>query len=61
MCSANHNGLYYDIWALRHQIWNPVDPFIQSLFFQNNYSRIKSLLISVCWKMIKIPKVSNWI
>ena len=61
MCSANQNGPYYDIWALRHNLWNPVDPYKQLSFFKPfSYSLINKY-VNIYSKMIKIPMNYNWI
>jgi glycosyltransferase involved in cell wall biosynthesis len=62
MCSANQNGPYYDIWALRHAIWNPGDCWEQYKFYTKyRRDKIKNLYASVHSKMIEIPPTSEWI
>jgi len=62
MCAANQNGPYYDIWALRHKIWNPDDCWKQFNFFNSfNHNYSKSFLSAIVSKMIKIPIDSDWI
>ena len=56
-CFANQCAPYYDIWALRHDLWCPIDCFEQEAFFNNFkvddfYNRYTSNLS----KMIFIPK-----
>ena len=56
-CFANQCAPYYDIWALRHDIWNPLDCFEQEAFFKTYkaddfFNRYTSILS----KMICIPK-----
>jgi len=60
-CSANQNGPYYDIWALRHELWQPNDCWRQLEFFRN-YVKFpeKALFMSVNSKMIVIPPTSKW-
>lgn len=61
MCAANQKGPYYDIWALRHNLWNPVDPYKQFSFFNSfSYSLINKY-VNIYSKMIKIPINNNWI
>ena len=56
-CFANQSAPYYDIWALRHNIWSPNDCFKHEKFLKkNNFSEFKSRFISVYSKMIWIPK-----
>jgi hypothetical protein len=56
-CFANQSAPYYDIWALRHNLWSPNDCFEQAAFFKKYkvdgfYNRYTSILS----KMIFIPK-----
>jgi hypothetical protein len=62
VCTANQNGPYYDIWALRHEQWNPTDCWKQLEFFRRyiKYPE-KALQMAVLSKMIRIPPHSNWI
>lgn len=54
-CFANQSAPYYDIWALRHDLWNPADCFEQNAFFSkysvdvffNRYSSILSKMITI--------------
>ena len=59
MCTANQNGPYYDIWALRHELWSPNDCWEQLEFFRK-YSRKKNLTLnsSINLRMLKIPRDS---
>jgi glycosyltransferase involved in cell wall biosynthesis len=60
MCTANQDGPYYDIWALRHEYWSPNDCWEQ-LKFLRKYSNKKNLTLnsSVNLRMLKIPKDSE--
>jgi hypothetical protein len=62
VCTANQKGPYYDIWALRHDLWNPADCW-QQLEFLRRYIKYpeKALQMAVLSKMIQIPPNSNWI
>ena len=55
-CFPNQLAPYYDIWALRHKIWNPNDIWSQFYFLkkfsQKNLFLKKSIIYS---KMITIP------
>jgi hypothetical protein len=56
-CFANQSAPYYDIWALRHDLWSSNDCFEQEAFFKkftvdDFYNRYTSILS----KMISIPK-----
>lgn len=61
-CSANQDGRYYDIWALRHPLWSPSDCWKQ-LEFLRRFSRFPeiALYVAVHSKMIKIPQTEDWI
>ncbi len=61
-CTANQNGPYYDIWALRHSEWSPNDCWKTYDFLkQNNYSTAKALEVAVFGRMISIPTYQSWI
>ena len=61
MCAANQNGPYYDIWALRHNLWNPTDPYKQLSFFKTFSCSLINKYVNIYSKMIKIPMNDNWI
>jgi len=62
MCSANQDGPYYDIWALRHKNWCPGDSYAQYRFLKQYSADFqKTLWSSVYSKMITIPQDSEWI
>lgn len=62
VCTANQNGPYYDIWALRHPIWAPNDCWQQADFlFSIGLSRFKSIFSSTYSRMIKISPQAEWI
>ena len=67
VCTANQSGNYYDIWALRHPIWCPIDPWEQYRFLTNfqeaeSSKQIESLKYAAVYsKMIHIPANSEWI
>lgn len=62
VCTANQDGPYYDIWALRHKTWMPCDCWEQAKSlrcmgadsFQATYGSVYS-------KMIKLPRGAPWI
>jgi hypothetical protein len=59
---ANQDGPYYDIWALKHKYWNPVDCYQQTKFFGDLTNKTElSTLINVHSKQIIIPKNHDWI
>jgi len=62
VCTANQDGPYYDIWALRHQEWCPNDWFYEyealSKLNSNHFYNMQKSLYS---RMKVIPKNSKWI
>lgn len=61
-CTSNQEGLYYDIWALRHPIWSPNDCWEQKYFLQKfNLTKEKSAFGAVFARMIEIPRDADWI
>ena len=62
VCTANQNGPYYDIWALRHPLWSPNDCFEQEKMMQSlGVRRFKAIYISTFSRMIRIPIHHDWI
>lgn len=62
VCTANQDGPYYDIWALRHPLWSPNDCWEQVRMMQSlGLGRFKSNYISVLARMIRIPVNHDWI
>jgi hypothetical protein len=60
--TANQNGPYYDIWALRHEYWNNVDCWERFEELKKIYSQTSlALWDSVYSRMIKISKADTWI
>ncbi len=56
-CFANQSAPYYDIWALRHDLWSPNDCFQQESFFrQFDADEFKNRFQSVFSRMIQIPR-----
>jgi hypothetical protein len=62
VCCANQDGPYYDIWALRHDLWSPNDCWQELDFLRKHISYPeRSLYLAIHSRMIKIPKNSEWI
>ena len=60
--SANQEGPYYDIWALRHKYWNDYDCWERFEELKKIYSKARpALWESVYSRMIRIPTNKNWI
>jgi hypothetical protein len=54
--TANQDGLYYDIWALRHETWCPSDCWIDAKKLQHEIGLENSIDVSVKSKMIVIKE-----
>ena len=55
-CFANQSAPYYDIWALRHHIWNPIDCYDGEKFLLSyGLNEFSSKSASVLSKMVRIP------
>lgn len=62
VCTANQDGPYYDIWALRHPLWSPNDCWKQAEFsMRHGVTRFKSISSAVYSRMIKVPSHADWI
>lgn len=61
-CTANQNGPYYDIWALRHSEWCPGDCWRQFYFLVNHGLHENPAKFSAIYsKMIFINPKSDWV
>ena len=55
-CAANQAGPYYDVWALRHEVWCPGDCWHEYYFLREyGLGVARALYASVYSKMITIP------
>jgi FkbM family methyltransferase len=62
VCAANQDAPYYDIWALRHRDWCPVDCWAQYNFLRRFIVDEKvAKYVAVYSKMAVIPQGSPWI
>ncbi|HFU75449.1 MAG TPA: hypothetical protein ENK91_00070 [Bacteroidetes bacterium] len=62
ICTANQKYAYYDIYALRHDIWQPNDCLKQYDFLrQYGLSKEKAQLSAIYSKMVHIQEESEWI
>jgi len=62
VCTANQNGNYYDIWALRHSLWSPNDCWGQANFLiSSGLDRFRAIYSSVFSRMINIDSCHDWI
>ena len=62
VCTANQEGPYYDIWALRHQDWCSSDCYKQRKFLiEHGVGKEKSRFASTLSKMVTIHANKPWI
>lgn len=62
VCTANQAGPYYDLWALRHRAWNPVDCWDQCRFMESlGVAPDIAMYASVYSKMVSIQPDGGWI
>jgi hypothetical protein len=62
VCTANQQGSYYDVWALRHEVWCPNDCWKQAVFFKRfGLSAKNAKYAGVYAKKLKIPEDEAWI
>jgi hypothetical protein len=60
--TANQNGPYYDIWALRHEYWNNFDCWERFEELKKIYAKASlALWDAVYSRMIRISKTDAWI
>lgn len=62
VCTANQNGPYYDIWALRHCEWSPNDCWAQYRFLvRHRVSAERARAIAIHSRMIRLHPGAEWI
>lgn len=62
MVAANQDGPYFDVWALRHELWSPNDCWAQFRFLSRfEPDRETNLSRSIYPRMIQVPRKSPWI
>jgi hypothetical protein len=62
VCTANQQGPYFDIWALRHPDWSPNDCWAQYRFLtQNGVGAGKAWRACVRARMVRIRAEASWI
>lgn len=60
--TANQKGPYYDIWALRHELWSPNDWAEQFKFLRaRGVAEESAYAASLLCRMITIPLDADWI
>lgn len=61
-CSANQDGHYYDIYALRHPIWSPNNFEVhQEQLLREGFHPIRARYLALIKRQVVIPKTSDWI
>ncbi len=59
-CFANQSKAYYDVWALRHEIWSPNDCWENRKFlFDNGVSSFQASYVAVWSRMVRIDKAAQ--
>jgi glycosyltransferase involved in cell wall biosynthesis len=59
--TANQSDAYYDIWALRHPDWCPVDCHDQYSRLRGMFDRPRALTIAVHSRMVRLSPQADWI
>jgi hypothetical protein len=61
-CTANVDGPYYDIWALRHRLWCPGDCWREFDFLERlSGNADRARFAAVYSRMIRVPPETEWI
>ena len=61
-CTANQWGHYYDVYALRHEVWSPNDCWdVQRFLGKRGMSEEESIACAVYSRMISISETEDWI
>lgn len=61
VCAANQLDAYYDIWALRHADWCPVDCWQQYRALRPAFGHEQALTLAIHSRMVKLDVRSAWI
>jgi glycosyltransferase involved in cell wall biosynthesis len=59
--AANQSDAYYDIWALRHPDWCPVDCHEQYSRLRTVFDKPRALAIAIHSRMAQLSPRANWI
>jgi hypothetical protein len=59
--TANQRDAYYDIWALRHPDWCPVDCHEQYARLRGIFGHPRALMISIHSRMARLSPTAAWI
>ena len=61
VCTANQRDAYYDIWALRHADWCPVDCHTQYSRLQPVFGHPRALSMAIHSRMARLSPRAEWI
>lgn len=61
VCTANQSDAYYDIWALRHASWCPVDCWEQYRQLRPLFGHEQALSMAIHSRMVQLSPQSDWI
>jgi glycosyltransferase involved in cell wall biosynthesis len=61
VCTANQRDAYYDIWALRHADWCPVDCHRQYSRLRPMFGHQRALAIAIHSRMARLSPRAEWI
>jgi hypothetical protein len=62
VCAANQSGPYYDLWALRHPMLQPVDCWVQYRYYKSiGMLHDEAKYIAVYSRRLVIPPDHDWI
>lgn len=59
--TANQSDAYYDIWALRHPDWCPVDCHDQYSRLRSLFGHPRALAIAIHSRMARLDPLADWI
>jgi len=55
VCTANQDGIYYDIWGLRHEIWSPDDCWTKVFELEKQFALELAIKVCVTARQIRVP------
>lgn len=62
VCTANQDGPYYDVWALRHPVWCPNDCWEQAVFLRSHGLTDKEANFAAVYsKKLQIARDEPWL
>jgi hypothetical protein len=61
VCTANQRDAYYDVWALRHPVWCPIDCWQQYRELRPLFGHEQALTLAVHSRMVRLEPTAEWI